>query len=366
MRLGRLVCEITVVCNPTLIKRIVTLCVGTSTLLGIALIFGACSEEDYPVGAAPVWNYIPPDDIYFATLKEQEETQKKLTTASNDKKAHNTNKTSKAGDTLDKQPKPPTPKKSKNTFLPQQKIIPKPLPNWIYSTAIIEVHFHDGSMRKGFATMLKNGLYLTSSELMYSDSLIPSSVFAKMQDTSADIIICAFKVGLKAIDVDSGLALLENVATTDDYCNVREKSFYHDRIQKKYAVDIFTPTKKLAQNQQVFYSFIDESYSFVPKSLKLGRTESYFDEKKHKEIAYGFNIAREEYENLLFGKGIFDNKGGFLGIVSLSPKSFLPVFVKKEVLQDFVCNLSEKSILNNADITHSCRSLKYRERFFNS
>lgn len=264
--------------------------------------------------------------------------------------------------------KPPsktsTPKSKKDPLLPQQKIIAKPLPSWIYSTAIIEVHFHDGSMRKGFATMIKNGFYLTSSELIYSDSLIPSEIFAKIQDTSANIIICAFKLNLKAVDADSALALLENAASTDDYCNVREKSFYHDRIQKRYAVDIFAPTNKLTQNQRVFYSFIDEGYSFIPKSLKLGRAESYFDEKRHKEIPYGFNIAREEYENLLFGKGIFDSKGRFLGIVSLSPKSFLPVFVKKEVLQDFVCNLSEKSILNNADITRGCQNLKYRERFF--
>ncbi|MGX3097934.1 hypothetical protein [Helicobacter sp. 23-1046] len=345
-------------------------------LLGIILAFVACSEEDYPIGASPAWNYIP-DNISSLTPKEQEELRKRLTTANNDKNTNETNKDNKQDDESNNQktPKPqntkkapsksPAPqKRQKDPFLPQQKVTTKPLPSWIYSTAIIEVHFHDGSMRKGFATMVKNGLYLTSSEIVYSDSLIPSAIFAKIQDTSANIIICAFKLDLRAIDMDSGLALLENIASTDDYCNVREKSYYHDRIQKKYAVDIFSPTSKLTQNQKVFYSFIDEGYSFVPKSLKLGRAESYFDEKRHREIPYGFNIAREEYENLLFGKGIFDSNGRFLGIVSLSPKSFLPVFVKKEVLQDFVCDLNERSIVNNAEITRGCKNLKYRERYF--
>ena len=63
-----------------------------------------------------------------------------------------------------------------SALLPQQHILPDPLPAWIYATAIIEVHFDDGSMRRGFASMLKNGLYITSSEIVHSASLVPRTI----------------------------------------------------------------------------------------------------------------------------------------------------------------------------------------------
>ena len=83
-------------------------------LLGIILAFVACSEEDYPIGASPAWNYIP-DNISSLTPKEQEELRKRLTTANNDKSTNETDKDNKQDDESNKQ-KTPKPKSYNKTF----------------------------------------------------------------------------------------------------------------------------------------------------------------------------------------------------------------------------------------------------------
>lgn len=55
-------------------------------------------------------------------------------------------------------------------------------PRWIYSTAMVETFFNDGSLRRGFGTLLQNGFYLTSSEVIYNGRATPVKIYAKMQD----------------------------------------------------------------------------------------------------------------------------------------------------------------------------------------
>lgn len=250
------------------------------------------------------------------------------------------------------------------TLLPQQYILPEPLPDWIYATAIIEVHFNDGSMRRGFANMLKNGLYITSSEVVYSASLIPRRVYVKMQDSSAPEIICVAKLHLMAVDTQSGLALLENIASTDDYCNVVQKSYYHDRIQKRVTIDVFNKTPSINPNQNVLFPYVDKYYSFVPKTMQVGEVEAYYDQASAAYVKYGYQLKRDWYSSFAYGKGIFDTKGNFLGLISLTHHSYLPVLVKKEVVQDFLCSLNEKKVLQDGDIAKSCAALHKRQRFF--
>lgn len=45
-------------------------------VFALTLSFVACLETQYVAGAAPAWNYIPSNDMYFAKLKEQEQSQK--------------------------------------------------------------------------------------------------------------------------------------------------------------------------------------------------------------------------------------------------------------------------------------------------
>lgn len=249
-------------------------------------------------------------------------------------------------------------------FLPQQHMLPDPVPAWIHATAIIEVHFNDGSMRRGFASMLKNGLYITSSEVVHSTSLIPRTIYAKMQDSSASAIICTARLNLKAVDTHSGLALLENIASTDDYCNIVQKSYYHDRIQKRVMIDVFNNAPSAHPKQEVLFPYVDTYYYFVPKTMRVGEVEEYYDHARARHIRYGYQLERDSYPHFAYGKGLFDAQGRFLGLISLTRYSYLPVFVKKEVVQDFLCSLDEHKVLQDRDITHSCARAHKRERFF--
>ena len=63
--------------------------------------------------------------------------------------------------------------KSKNTNKMRPQDIKLPLlPQWIYSTGIVETSFTDGSFKRGLGTLLKNGLYLTSSEIIYNGKIM--------------------------------------------------------------------------------------------------------------------------------------------------------------------------------------------------
>lgn len=251
-----------------------------------------------------------------------------------------------------------------STLLPQQYILPDSVPEWIYAAAIIEVHFSDGSMRRGFASMLKNGLYITSSEIVHTASLIPRAIYAKMQDSSAPVIICTARLNLKAVDTHSGLALLENIASTDDYCNIVQKSYYHDRIQKHHVIDVFNNAPSATPKQEVFFPYVDKYYYFVPEAMQVGEVEEYYDADSKQRIKYGYQLTRDSYPHFAYGKGFFDTKGRFLGLISLTRHSYLPVFVKKEVVQDFLCSLDEHKVLQDSDITKKCATLRKRERFF--
>lgn len=251
-----------------------------------------------------------------------------------------------------------------SALLPQQHILPDPLPAWIYATAIIEVHFDDGSMRRGFASMLKNGLYITSSEIVHSASLVPRTIYAKMQDSSASVIICTARLNLKAVDTHSGLALLEQIASTDDYCNIVPKSYYHDRIHKYAFIDVFNAAPSVNPKQEVFFPYVDRYYYFVPEKMQVGEVAEYYDEALARRVRYGYRLGRDSYIHLAYGKGFFDTSGRFLGLISLTRHSYLPVFVKKEVVQDFLCSLDEHKVLQDKDIAQKCASLHKRERFF--
>lgn len=109
------------------------------------------------------------------------------------------------------------------------------LPAWVYSVALLKVYFSDGTYKEGYATLLKNGRYIASSETLYSNGLYPKTILAKMQDSSAKELICIASLHLEAMDRDQGLSLLKTADFRDDYCHKREESYYHARIYTKYA-----------------------------------------------------------------------------------------------------------------------------------
>lgn len=247
--------------------------------------------------------------------------------------------------------------------------IPYPiLPSWIYSTAIIESSFFDGSFKRGFGTLLKNGFYITSSEVIYNGKITPSKIYVKMQDDLNANIMCVSMLGIKALDLDSGLALLKVANSTDSYCQLRPKSYYQDRIYKRFGIDVFASHESIAPHTKAFYPYLSDMYVFTTQSLELNKVATYYDFERKKEQIYGFEITKDMgqmYDESAYGKAFYDDNGVFLGLLSKAGIGYLPVFVNRQVIQDFLCEIQDKEIINDPLISKACQNLGVsRKRFF--
>lgn len=239
------------------------------------------------------------------------------------------------------------------------------LPDWIYSTGIIESTFSNGLFKKGFGVLLENGLFLTSSEILYSRDSVPKEIFIKMQDDKTKNIICVAKLQLKALDLDAGLALLKISQSVDEYCHARTQSYYQDRIYKKYSINAFKSNKKMPEQTNAFYPYLHKSYTFVPYSVVLDKLAFYRDYDLKEDTIYGYEIQQESYEEYTYGRAFFDENGDFMGILSKIGYGFTPVFVNRAVVQDFLCDIVEKNVIIDSKITNACNALGDRKRYFN-
>ncbi|PAF50495.1 hypothetical protein [Helicobacter sp. 13S00477-4] len=229
--------------------------------------------------------------------------------------------------------------------------------DWIYSTVILTVFFDDGSLRQGFALLLKNGFYLTSSELTYHSGLYPKKIFAKMQDDSAKPLICIAQLQLKAMDTDKGLALLKTSAFTDDYCNIRSESYYHKRIYDKYSQNISstTPTKKLILGG-LYFPTLEDSNTFGVNRTASIKEADFYDNHSREKVFYGYSLPANVSKDIDFGKPYFNRQGEFLGIYSKVVQIHNPILIKKEIIQDFICGLKKKNIVTKNPLANSCKA----------
>lgn len=241
------------------------------------------------------------------------------------------------------------------------------LPRWVYSTAIIETIFNDGSYKKGLGTLLENGLYITSAEVIYNGEVVPKHIYAKMQDDLSDNIMCVAHLNVKALDVDSGLALLKVSQFADSYCQSRPQSYYQDRIYKRFGVNVFAAKAAIPQKTQAYYPYLNSAYTFVPQMIKLDEFATYYDFSKQKERVYGFLIGRDAYEEFTYGRAFYDKNGIFLGIMSRVGVGYTPVFINRNVIQDFLCDIQDREIIDDVSVRRACRGLgTKRQRFFNN
>lgn len=248
---------------------------------------------------------------------------------------------------------------------PRDMKLPK-LPDWIYSTAIIESSFNDGSFKKGLGTLLKNGFYITSSEVIYNGTITPTKIYAKMQDDFNANMMCVAQLSIKAIDLDSGLALLKVAKYVDSYCQMRPiKSYYQDRIYKHFGVNVFASSVGIKPQTEAYYPYLDDEFVFIQQSLKLTKFATYYDFDRRVEQVYGFEMGRDSYEEFTYGRAFYDKNGVFLGIMSRAGVGYLPVFINRNVIQDFLCDVQDKEIINEEFVRNACKKLgSKRERFF--
>lgn len=317
-------------------------------------------------GVMVLWiAYIPfliaSEDSVEAVLEDYESPQKLFMNIPNAQEVENTQSQSNEAAKVNS---------SKTDSVQKTKMRPRDIatpvvPQWIYSTAIIETNFSDGSFKKGLGTLLQNGFYLTSSEVVYNGKIMPKAIYVKMQDDMTANLICVSKLQVKSVDLDAGLALLKVSQSVDDFCQLRPQTYYQDRIFKRYGIDVFASHRDIAPYTKVNYPYFDKMFVFVPQSMKIGRVATYYDFDKQKEQGYGFEISTDSYEEYTYGRAFYDDKGGFLGMMSRAGVGYVPVFIERDVVQDFLCNAQENGIIDDNNIKKSCQVLgENRKRFF--
>lgn len=214
---------------------------------------------------------------------------------------------------------------------------------WIYGTSVITTTFLDGSIKRSYGVLLKDGLFLTSANMVYDKNIYPRESYAMMQDDSSIPFICVAKLSIKALDLQRGLAILETSSYTDMYCNPEQKSFYHDRIYANHWVDIFE--KDETNKQGVVYSpYISDLNSFYTRRSIVEDTLETLAKEESRDFE-GYKYA--------YGKGYFTLEGKLIGVVGASEDES-PKLMRREEIADFLCELKEKKILQTPYLQKFC------------
>lgn len=214
---------------------------------------------------------------------------------------------------------------------------------WIYGISVITTTFLDGSIKRSYGVLLKDGLFLTSANMVYDKNIYPRESYAMMQDDSSIPFICVAKLSIKALDLQRGLAILETSSYTDMYCNPERKSFYHDRIYSKHWVDVFE--KDGTNKQGVVYSpYISDLNSFYTRRSIVEDTLEVLAKEESRDFE-GYKYA--------YGKGYFTFEGKLIGVVGASQDE-KPKLMRREEIADFLCELKEKKILQTPYLQKFC------------
>ncbi|RDU70335.1 hypothetical protein [Helicobacter brantae] len=209
--------------------------------------------------------------------------------------------------------------------------------DWIYGTAVITTTFLDGSIKRSYGILLRDGMYLTSANMVYNQNVYARASYAMMQDDSTPPFLCVAKLSIKALDLQRGLAVLETAEYTDAYCNVREKSFYHDRIYAKNWVDVFSNFGDSEKYGVLYSATISAINSFLTKATPI---EGSLEDLAHTQTS---NFAGYKYP---YGKAYYTREGRLVGVIG-AKNDDEPIFIKRAQIASFLCELKEKKILEN-------------------
>lgn len=219
-------------------------------------------------------------------------------------------------------------------------------PVWVHSIGLLTVYFDDGTLKQGFGALLREGHFITTADLVQNGKDFPKNIYVKMQDDSAKPIICVAKLEISALDTQKGLALLKTISYTDEYCNVRDESFYHKRIFDLYYLDIFAhrvpmniayDISKPEMNEKMLFPLIKGQYTFSANSINKQKHLFYYDKKLKRNLFYAYGIARNF--DVKMGNPFFDEKGNLVGIYTRTAYYNEPVIVHENIIKSFLCNL---------------------------
>ncbi len=216
------------------------------------------------------------------------------------------------------------------------------LPKWLYAIALLEVHFSDGTYKQGYATLLDSGHYIASSETLYANGAYPKSILAKMQDDSAKELVCIANLRLRAIDRSKGLSLLQTSSFNNNYCQVRQESYYHARIYTLYAQTFYLnpPLIKKRPPSKLYYPTIDEENAFA-----IHATDGLILDFLHPKNTLLSKSAFKQASHLWGGRPYFNGLGELVGIASTTlkhPQTL--VIIPRENIRKFLSDLKKEHI----------------------
>ncbi|CBG39824.1 hypothetical protein [Helicobacter mustelae] len=228
-----------------------------------------------------------------------------------------------------------------NFFIENQKILKErqearaSLQKWVHSIGVLNVYFDNGTLQYGYGVLLKNGRFLTSSEILHNFGKYPRKIQLRMQDDSAQVLICIADLQIEAIDNTTGLALLRTQGFTDDYCKVRTESFYHKRI---YDLFYLTPQKlpPKAPETMLYYPKVSKQYYFGVLQNEILSTQ---------ELETGgaaYQIDDKKMNKMILGRPFFDKDGAFVGIFTIHADNAMPVVLDSTAVFLFLQNLRGK------------------------
>lgn len=204
------------------------------------------------------------------------------------------------------------------------------LHKWIYSSVFLTAYFSDGHYKQGYGLLLKNGHYLTSSELAFDRGMYAKTVMARMQDDSASVLICVAQLRLRAIDRNRGLSLFNTYVFTNDYCEIRPESYYHKRIYTKYGQDLLLLSKHPKGASMLYYPQVSLKDGFEIKSMHIPSAK--------KSDLYPIKSSLEN----MYGRPFFSQNGVFMGMVTANNAHLL--FANREIVQEFLRDLRRRKI----------------------
>lgn len=204
--------------------------------------------------------------------------------------------------------------------------------SWIHAIGAITVYFDDGNLNYGFGVLLKDGKFLTSSEILRNYGKYPKKIEVKMQDDSAKPLICIANLQIEKLDNVKGLALLKTQNFTNDYCQERPESFYHKRIYDLFYLNI-QANGSLNEGDKIFYPDLSKRYSFEILENNIVSKIS-FDEMEQKEIVYSINSTK--IQKMILGRPFFNENNEFVGMLTVSDHYPKPVVLDREVIINFL------------------------------
>ncbi|MDU7692870.1 MAG: hypothetical protein E7K04_01305 [Helicobacter sp.] len=219
---------------------------------------------------------------------------------------------------------------------------PKKPPIWVHSVGQIVSYFDDGILTQGYAALLQNGFFITSSDLVRKDNMdfYPHKIELKMQDDSANSLICIANLEVRAINDFQGIALLSTKSYTDSYCKPMEKSFYQARLYDLFFIDLFRGVSvEKTQKLNLLYPDIKRKFSFEVSEISDARSISYQDTKTKENVIFGYFSKNLDLQKPKFGTPFFTESGNLAGIFVKTARYNYPIILNDSEIKRFLCNI---------------------------